>query len=102
MKIIINRHEVRGRVFTVVYDQGHYLAIEDKFLDENGCLKQQLCGPQMFASVSLAGCLEFVRNDVEIHHLVSEGMSLAEATCSVLNIPLTDELRAVFEAAERR
>ena len=58
--------------------------------------------PRADASVSLAGCLEFVRNDVEIHHLVSEGMSLAEATCSVLNIPLTDELRAVFEAAERR
>lgn len=96
MKTIIKHFEVRNRVFTIVHDQDHYLAIEDKYLDERGCLKVALCGPQMHAMRNLDDCLKQVTSCVEIDYLTSQGMDLAEAFCKVQGIECTDAIRDVF------
>ena len=97
MKIIIKRYAVRDRVFTVVKDQGMYLAIEDKYIDEHGRLNQSLNGFQMHAWDTLDGCLARVNDSVETQYLVSNGLSKAEAFCTVLGLPLTDEIRTMFQ-----
>ena len=58
MKTIVRHYETRGRVFTVVKDQGMFLAIEDVYIDEAGCLTRSLNGCQMHAARELAMCLQ--------------------------------------------
>ena len=89
MKTVINHYETRNRVFTIVYDQDHYLAIEDKYLDENGCMKQALNGFQMHADRDL-------RRSCWMDELISEGFSQAEAFCTVNGMECTDQIRELF------
>ena len=96
MKTVINHYETRGRVFTIVYDQEHYLAIEDKYLDENGCMKQSLNGFQMYADRDLSRCMENVNRACWMDDLISEGFSKAEAFCTVNCMECTDQVRKLF------
>lgn len=95
---IIKNFVARDRHFTIVQnEEGFYLAIEDKHIDSNGCLNKALNGFQMFANKDLNGCLTTCKNQIEIDYLIdSEGYSKAEAFATVMNIPITEELRKVF------
>lgn len=97
MKTIINTYTVRERNFTIVFDNEYYLAIEDCYIDENGRLNQKLNGLTAHASETLDACLESVREQVEIAYLMENGMTKAEAFCTVLEIPITDQIRAMFD-----
>lgn len=65
---------VRGREFKIIYNNkyGKFLAIEDKYLDENGCLTKTLNGLQMHASETVEDCVKSVRMEVEAEYLVKE------------------------------
>ena len=71
---------IRGQEYIVVKDEeGYYLSINKEYLDENGCLTQELNGLQMHASKDLNDCVNSTIADVEIEHLEAEGMTLEEA-----------------------
>lgn len=71
---------IRGQEYIVVKDEeGYYLSINKEYLDENGCLTQELNGLQMHASKDLNDCVNSTIADVEIEHLEKEGMTLEEA-----------------------
>lgn len=71
---------VREREFYIVQNaDGFYLAIEDKYVDGFGCLKQALNGLQMHASKKLENCIETTKLVVEVDYLVSKGMERNEA-----------------------
>ena len=89
MKGIIRDLEVRNRHFVVIQnDDGFYLAIEDKYLDERGRLTKTLNGGQMCASKDLKTCLTSVRDRVEIDYLLDMGATKAEAFSIVAGVPL--------------
>ena len=96
MKAIVKSYIVRDRHFTIVHDQDHYLAIEDKYIDKNGRLTQALNGFQMYASQTLEGCMKHVTDCVENDYLIAQGFSKAEAFCIVNGIELTDQVKALF------
>ena len=82
MNTIIKKVSIRNRHFTIVKDEaGYYLAIEDKYITD-GKLNQTLNGFQMHAHKELQGCLNSVKDCVEVAYLVSQGMSKAEAFCT--------------------
>lgn len=88
MKVIIKNYNYRGRNFTIIKDQGFYMAIEDKYLDENGCLNQQLCGKQLYPAREVKECMKHVNNECDIAYHIENGMSKAEAFSTVLGIPV--------------
>lgn len=96
MKTIINRYETRDRVFTIVHDQGHYLAIEDKYLDEQGRMKETLNGFQMHADRELDRCLANTDRACWMDELIGLGCSKAEAFCIVNGMECTDQIRELF------
>lgn len=97
MKTIVSTYETRGRKFTIVYDQDRYLAINDKYLDENGCTKVSLNGFQMHADRELQGCMRKADNACRMEDLMNEGKSRAEAFCIVNGIECTDQIRKMLE-----
>lgn len=79
IRTICKDYIVRGRHFTVILQDGFYCAIDEKYIDKNGCLTQTLNGFHTFADRNLETCLNRVRDRVEIDYLESTGMSKAEA-----------------------
>lgn len=98
MKTIINDFIYRDRHFTIVKHENHYCAIEDKYIDENGKLKQVLHGGQMYASTILGSCLEHVKQCLDIEYYESIGFTRAEAFAQVFNLPeeMIGQLEAVL------
>ena len=96
MKVIIKNFSTSGRNFTICYDQEHYLAIEDKYLDDRGCLKQALCGAQMYAMRTLKDCLRHVEACVHQDQLIAQGYSLAKAFCLVNGVEYTQQIEDMF------
>jgi len=99
MKTIINHYETRGRVFTVVHDQDHYLAIEDKYIDDAGRVTQQLNGFQMHAAKELQECLDRTASACWMDELIEQGATKAEAFCKVNGMECTDLIRQMFGEA---
>lgn len=101
MKVIINNYAYRNRNFTIVFDQGHYLAIENKYIDAQGKTTQALNGLQMYASNGLNGCLTHLRQGVDIDYYESQGMSRAEAFAKALGLPqdIAAELESILQAS---
>ena len=61
---------IRGQEYIVVKDEeGYYLSINKEYIDENGCLTQELNGLQMHASKDLNDCVNSTIADVEIEYL---------------------------------
>ena len=87
MKIIVKNYSYRGRNFTIIHDQGFYMAIEDKYLDENGCTKQILHGSQLFPAREAEDCMKLVNDRCDIDFYVASGMSKEEAFAKVFDIP---------------
>lgn len=78
--VIIRHFTERGRNFVIVQDkEGFFLAIEDKYIDENGKLTKTLYGHQMCANRDLDECLKTLHNHIETDYLLSQGYSKAEA-----------------------
>lgn len=70
----------RDRHFVIVQNnEGFYLAIEDKYLDENGCTTKALNGFEMHASLDLNMCIQCTKDAVDIDYLKSTGLSDEEA-----------------------
>lgn len=88
MKVIVKNYTYRGRNFTIVKDQGFYMAIEDKYLDENGCLNQRLCGRQLYPAREVKQCMKYVNDECDIAYHMANGMTKEEAYATVLNIPV--------------
>lgn len=101
MKTVINHYETRGHVFTIVKDQGKFLAIDHKYLDEEGRTAISLNGFQMHAADSLKGCMENADRACWLENLMSEGLSRAEAFCTVNGMECTDQVRELFGEIER-
>ena len=101
MHTVINHYETRGRVFTIVNDQGKFLAIDNKYLDEEGRTKVSLNGFQMHAADTLKDCIENANRACWMEDLMSEGFSKAEAFCTVNGMECTDQIRELFGEIER-
>ena len=90
---VIKNYTLRGRHFTIVKnEEGFYLAIEDKYITD-GKINTTLNGVQMNASKDLNQCLDLVKSEVEMDHLVSKGYSKAEAFAIYFN--LTDRIDSI-------
>lgn len=74
----------KGRTYEIGKLQGWYVAIEDKFIDENGRLTKQMNGLQMKANKSLERTIEEAKQEVDIDELVSQGMNQLEASIQVI------------------
>ena len=85
---VIKKVSSRGRNFVIVRHDGHYCAVEDKYLDENNRLTKSLNGLQMYASVNFEVCVNSLLNAVEIEYLEGTGLSKAEAFSKVTGIDL--------------
>lgn len=71
---------VRNRKFYIVKNEdGLYLSIEDKYVDENGKLNTTLNGITMKANKDLEDCIKQTKDQVEVDYLVSTGMDLIKA-----------------------
>lgn len=88
MKIMIKDFSIRGRHFTIVHSREHnmYLAIEDKYINEDGRLNTKLNGLQMHAGKTMDECINYVTDMVEVEYLVSQGHTKAEAMCIYWNM----------------
>ena len=65
--------------------QKRYVAIEDKYLDENMVLTQTLNGFQMHAESKIEDCIQAVRQSVEVDWRMKEyGESLESALYKVM------------------
>lgn len=84
-KVIVKELKVRNRNFTVVLDDGWYMAIEDKYIT-NGKTNRELNGLQTNASQSLSDCIKMTKDAVEIDYLKEQGYSMAEAVAIVFDM----------------
>ena len=83
-KMKVRDYQVGGRHFVLGTLEGRYVAIEDKYIDENGCCNTQLNGIQMHASKTLEDCMNRVSSQVKVDALVEAGMEPLEAIMQVL------------------
>lgn len=98
MKTIVKDLTIRNRHFVIVQNEdGWYLAIEDKYLTD-GKMNTALNGFQMYADKELQGCLNRVKDAVEVDYLESTGMSRAEAFATywgmLENLAMIEEMMA--------
>lgn len=77
-------YSVGGRHFTLGKLEDVYVAIEHKYIDENGCMKQALNGLQMYASKTMEDCMERVAQQVRVDELVASGVDYLEAIRQVI------------------
>jgi len=72
--------KTNNRTFEIVKNEdGFYLAIEDKYIDKNGCLTKKLNGLNMKADKDLNKCLQKTKDQCEIDELIANGKSVEEA-----------------------
>jgi hypothetical protein len=75
-KRVINNYSVGDEAYTigtiVANGETYYVAIDHKYLDENGYLTQQLNGLQMHMEKDLYDCLSSVRISYRMRHGESE------------------------------
>lgn len=95
-KVICNDYTVMGRHFTIVFHEGMYCAVEDKYINEAGYTTKRLTCSDLCPGLHLNDCLERVRKMVKIDALVADGSSKAEAMCKVFGYPLTAEMLATI------
>ena len=71
----------RGRTFHIVWNDqfSRYCAIEDKYLDENGCLTKTLNGITMHASETVDQCIQGVQMEIEANYLLTQGYDMLGA-----------------------
>lgn len=79
---LVTKFYYRGRTFYICTwtgelpqmtgEQTRYVAIEDKYVDENGCLTQTLNGFQMHAEDTAQKCMESVKFSVDVHCRMEE------------------------------
>ena len=55
----------RDRTFLIVSNAGYYMAIEDKYIDENGKTNKNLNGLELNVDDTLLGCKNKVKMSVE-------------------------------------
>lgn len=84
---------IRGnRSFKIVKEMQNgeywYMAIEDKYIDEDGRLNTSLNGGQMNASKDMNTCIDRVTKMVDFEYFKSQGMSDAEAFAETFHLPL--------------
>ena len=80
MKLVVKDYIVMmnagNRHFTIVQNEdGYYLAIEDKYIDENGRITEALNGFQLHASKDLANCMRMTRLSCHIDQWRGWGMT---------------------------
>lgn len=80
-----------GRTFEIVKKNGWYCAIEDKYIDENNRLTQQLTGLQMCASQVLDVCISGVKVKVFTEAKEAEGVDIITAVYMYHNPDVTLE-----------
>ena len=75
-KRVINNYSVGDECYTigtiVANGETYYVAIDHKYLDENGCLAVQLNGLQMHMEKDLYDCLSSVRISYRVRHEESD------------------------------
>lgn len=75
----------KGELPGMIGTQKRYVAIEDKYLDENMCLTQTLNGFQMHAEPTIEKCIEAVKTSVEVDWRVKNlGESIESALYEVM------------------
>lgn len=81
-----------GRKFEIVKDKRNgewwYMAIEEKYIDDDGKLNTPLNGLQMSASRTMEQCIELTTKRVDYEAYIAEGMSKAEAYAEAWNLPV--------------
>jgi len=77
-------------------EDGRFVAINYKDIDENGYLKRPLNGIQMFMDEALEGTMELVRVHVEIQWYKREGMTTAQAFAKAWKLEYKEEMEQLF------
>ena len=86
VKVVVKDFVVMDRHFVICKRaDGWYLAIEDKYIDENGRLNTALNGLQMNAGRTLDKCLETCKNNVMFEYYRKKGLSDVDALNKVYN-----------------
>lgn len=68
-----------NRTFHIVKDDRGYWGIEDKHLDQNGCLSVKLNGMSGHLHDTLEATLESIRFQTKLDKLIASGMSFEDA-----------------------
>lgn len=98
-RTVVKNYVVRDRHFVIVQDEnGWYLAVEDRYIGDDGKLIQALNGFNTHANKNLDACLTNTRDYVEADYLVGQGYTKAEALAKVFGLEdKLDELKAMFD-----
>ena len=90
MKKVIEHYSVYNRTYYVAKHNTYYVAIDYRYIDENGKLTKPLNGLQCHCSQTLANCLEYARNTAYMEYLENDlGYTKASAFARVFG--LTEE-----------
>lgn len=88
MNTVIKRIQILGEKFVIVRNEdGWYLAINTKYIDEDGKLNKPLNGLQMHANKDLKQCVQTTITCVEFKALTDAGFTVEEAIkkCCIAN-----------------
>lgn len=87
MQTITTDFHYRNHYFTIILDNGYYLAINHAYLT-NGRLNRQLNGFDMYADKELSGCISKLMNRLDYDYFIRRGLSKAEAISRTVGVPL--------------
>lgn len=76
----------KGYNYEIVFTQGHYCAIDHKYIDSNGNLIRTLNGLQMCASRKLNECIKSIKARIDFDELKSEGVDDITAFQIIFNM----------------
>ncbi len=85
MKHITTLH-VNNDTYHIIKRNEYFLAIHEKYLDDNMTLTQTLNGFQMFASHTLKDCIERATLASNMKKLMSQGMTDTDAIKVLFNV----------------
>ena len=97
MKTMVKDFSYRGQHYSIVYDGKFYMTVNHKFIGRDGKLVKELrFNDGLHPADSIDTCINLTRQDLDIQHYESHGMSKAEAFARVMNIPL-DIANMIYE-----
>ena len=99
MKTMVKNFSYRGQHYSIVFDGKFYMTVNHKFIGEDGKLVKELrYNDGLHTSNSIEECIELTKNDLDIQHFESQGMSKAEAFSKVMNVPI-EIAKMIYEVA---
>lgn len=94
-KVITRDFSYREKHYCIVFDGKYYMTVDRKFIDGNGRTNKVLTfSDGLHTSLTLQGCIDDTKRDLDMEYYIAQGMSKAEAFAKIfgLDVELTAQL----------